>query len=781
MRRFGKNVFRLAGQNKASFLGAVFIIAIGIFIYVAMMDTLRNLRDQVDSYYQTNVMADIFAQVSGISETELARLEEIPGIAKASGKMAEDVRLLGAGQEGIVTVHLLSYDAEDAVNRMNLSVPLTDREGLYLGSKMAAVYGYETREPLKLLWDGRAVDFVFSGVCNGPDYIYSFPPGGSMIPDGDVYDIACIDKGRMEELTGRRDSLNELGFILTPGYAYEDVRYPLQEQLQPYGVTALSARERQASYNMVNNEITQLVSIGQALPGLFMSISIFMLYVVLKKMIDRDQSLIGTMKAFGMTDRELMGAYLVEGVLVGVGGALLGGLPAMPFGRYMFTIFADFFDLPETVYRNYLNNQVMGLVIAVGTGVTAVFLGVREILSIVPAQAMRAKSPTVAWNLPLPRGLARRLGTLEKMGCRSIARNPFRGFLIVLAVAFPFAMLSVLLSYNGVADQMFFDQFEKIQRYDLQLSLDRYVSPQRAVQSGAFLPGVEAAEAACTTYGELIHENQSEFVMISGLQRDSEMWKIMDIGGTYYKPPQRGLILNARIANKLHVEAGDRVEVLCPGMTVADVYLPVTAVIAESLGNGCYMSLESFAQVFQTEAPANTVLLKAQPGMLEPLKQKITGTSQVTWLVDTEKIVDSYRAMMGTMFAMMGMFSFMAVSSGGILIYNISMINIRERVTEFGTLMILGESNREITRLILFEQMTYFVLGILLGIPGSRWIKWLLEHMVDSDSYTIEMTIGMGAYVAAFAICLGIALLACVAEARFVANINLTEIMKERE
>lgn len=41
MRHFRRNVFRLAGQNKGSFVGAVLIIAIGIFIYVAMMDTLR--------------------------------------------------------------------------------------------------------------------------------------------------------------------------------------------------------------------------------------------------------------------------------------------------------------------------------------------------------------------------------------------------------------------------------------------------------------------------------------------------------------------------------------------------------------------------------------------------------------------------------------------------------------------------------------------------------------------------------------------------------------------
>ena len=67
-----------------------------------------------------------------------------------------------------------------------------------------------------------------------------------------------------------------------------------------------------------------------------------------------------------------------------------------------------------------------------------------------------------------------------------------------MAIGFPFSMASVLFSFNGVADQMYMDQFDKVQVYDLQLSLDRYVSPVKAAQSGGVLEGVEESEAVCT-------------------------------------------------------------------------------------------------------------------------------------------------------------------------------------------------------------------------------------------------------------------------------------------
>ena len=306
MKSFRKNVVRCARQNPGSFMGAVFIIAIGIFVYVAMMDTLRNLGDQVQRYYDSSAIADVFAQVSGISEVELERLKEIPGIEEVSGKMAVDVRLFAPSQTEIVTVHLLSYDSSDSLNKLMLNGTGTRKDSIYLGNRMAGLYGYGNGTPLTLMINGKSVRCELAGTCYGPEYIYAIPPGGAMIPDGEIYDIACIEKNRMEELTGKKDSMNELGFRLAKGYTYEDVRYQLMDRLSGYGLISLTSKEKQASYNMVKGEINELYSMGTVLPILFMSISVFMLYVVLKKMIDRDQSLIGTMKSFGMRDGELI-------------------------------------------------------------------------------------------------------------------------------------------------------------------------------------------------------------------------------------------------------------------------------------------------------------------------------------------------------------------------------------------------------------------------------------------------------------------------------------------
>ena len=285
MKQFSKNILRLALKSRASFIGAVLIIGIGIFCYVGVSDTMKNLETQVDTYYDDYGLADIFATVDAIPSSDLARLCEIPGIEAVSGKLSADLRMLGPDQEELVTVHLMSYDPDDTLNRLRIQAlrPTTAADALYLGSRMADVYNYPEGTELRLVYDGKLKRLSYAGRCSAPDYIYSIPPGGAMIPDGEVYDIACIGLSDMEDMMGMGDVRNELGFRLKPGYRYEDVRSALRAQLERYGLQSLTKRADQTSYDMVDGELHELMSMCVLLPLIFMSISVFMLYVVLGK------------------------------------------------------------------------------------------------------------------------------------------------------------------------------------------------------------------------------------------------------------------------------------------------------------------------------------------------------------------------------------------------------------------------------------------------------------------------------------------------------------------
>ena len=229
MNYFERNAFRAIKKSWGTYAGAACIIALGIFVYVSMMDTLNNLRGQVEAYYEQSHLADLFAVVSAMPEEELLELEELPGVETAFGRLSQDVRVLTEDGDNFVSVHLLAYDSGDRLNCITVDgAGGSDSQSIWIGRRMMAAYGWEQGQNLRLMIEGSAVEFTVAGGCGAPDYVYSVPPSGAMIPDGALYDVAAIPKERFEELFSRKGQVNEIGIALEPGTASEDVRYAVR-------------------------------------------------------------------------------------------------------------------------------------------------------------------------------------------------------------------------------------------------------------------------------------------------------------------------------------------------------------------------------------------------------------------------------------------------------------------------------------------------------------------------------------------------------------------------
>jgi len=781
MKNFRLYILRSSIRGFGSLMGAASIIALGIFVYVAMSDILENLTLQIERYYQINQIADVFVTLDGISSKNIEQLKSISGIADVSGKMAVNARLLLDGEDKFITVHLMSYEDSDSLNKIHNSTIIKYENGIFLGKKMVEANHYKDGTEFTLLINGKPKKSILAGICFAPNYVYAIPSSGSIFPDGEIYDIGSVDIKTMEEWTGKKDFYQELGIRLKPGYTYEDVRNQLIDRLSQYGISDIREKENQGSYAMVNKQVRQLKSIGTILPIMFLSVSIFMLYVLLKKMVEKDQSVIGTMKALGMTDRELIASYMVQGIFVGVIGAIIGGLLAIPVGKNMFTLYINLFSLPDSSYHNFINSRVRGLLFAIITSILAVYLGVREILKITPAQAMRAKAPETVFNLKLPLNIENKVGAMERIGIRSIARNPFRGCLIILAIGFPFSMTSILFSFNQVTEQMYFQQFDMIQTYDEQITLLSANSSIKTANSSMNLNGVKKSEGIFQFTVQLQNQNKTEFAKLYGLNKNSDMWRIMDIYGSYYQPPDDGIIIDSHTAKKLNIKKGDILEVTYAGLSSEKIKIPVTEVIVENFGSSCYMSGEGIQRFWHSKPMVNTIIIDAKSGYLETLQKQILNAKQVTWLVDTNRILKSYKEQMKSTVLMVNMFALISVAAGGVLIYNISMINIRERIMEFGTLKLMGGKDYEIGRILLFEQCLYFILGFLAGIPGSLGVRCLLEKILSTDAFTIVLFTQIGAYFKALVICIIITALSYSAQVRVVKKIQITEVLKERE
>ena len=426
MKNFFRNVLRAAFLSKGTYMGAASIIAIGVFLCISMLETLGNLEGRIDAYYRENRLGDIFVQVSGISAGDLSRLEDIPGIEEVSGVLSMEARILGEAFDSISSVHLMGYEKEVPLNRPNFIGGQGDftPETIYVGKRMMADRNLSGGAEVGLLIGQKRVSFTVSGGVYAPNYIYVIPPSGAIVSDGREYDIAYIEKSRLESLTGKNGMYNELSFSLSEGFSYEDIRETLRTALEPYGLLSMREKADQVSVEMVEGEVQELVSMGTLLPLLFMGMSLFMLYTVLKRIIEKDRILLGTMKAMGMKNRELFGAYLLLALAIGSMGNLLGIGLGIPAGKAMYSLYEEFFSLPPGGYQPDVPLRVGVGIFVLAFSMAAVFIGVLGIVKIEAAEAMRpAPPPSLSGVGPL-RWIRGKIS--HRLGIRSVLRSPLR-------------------------------------------------------------------------------------------------------------------------------------------------------------------------------------------------------------------------------------------------------------------------------------------------------------------------------------------------------------------
>ena len=65
------------------------------------------------------------------------------------------------------------------------------------------------------------------------------------------------------------------------------------------------------------------------------------------------------------------------------------------------------------------------------------------------------------------------------------------------------------------------------------------------------------------------------------------------------------------------------------------------------------------------------------------------------------------------------------------VIYNITSINIFERIREIATLLVLGYYDREINRLIFIENIVLSVFGSIIGIPFGIWLFKYMQILIS--------------------------------------------------
>src|SRR5690606_29647085 len=130
--------------------------------------------------------------------------------------------------------------------------------------------------------------------------------------------------------------------------------------------------DKQPSNYVLTGELTQLNSMAQFVPYLFLFVAALLVNVVLSRLVQLQRPIIATLKAVGYRDSAIGLHYLKLVAVIVVSGAVLGVLVGAWLGSAMTEMYtSQFFRFPLPHYRL----EPMAVVFSVGVSALAAVVG----------------------------------------------------------------------------------------------------------------------------------------------------------------------------------------------------------------------------------------------------------------------------------------------------------------------------------------------------------------------------------------------------------------------
>ncbi|MDI5920336.1 ABC transporter permease [Halomonas sp. LR5S13] len=782
-RKLHRDLWRLKGQA----LAIAVVIAGGVMTLILAVTTLEALTGSRDRFYASHHFAEVFADVKRAPAGLMPRLQEIEGVNRIESRVRAAVRLAVPGFADPVRGLLVSIPdgRQPTLNRLKLlagALPASGRDDqVVVSDAFAEAHDLAPGDTLEAIIDGRQTRLRLSGIALSPEHLYQAAPT-DLMPDYRRYAVMWMNERALANAYDMEGAFNSLTLTLQAGARQEDVIDALDLTLARYGGTGAQTRHDQQSHRFLEEELAQQRLMAGVLPAIFLSVSAFLLNVVMGRIIQTQREQLAVLKAFGYRDRELARHYaLLAGAIVLAGWALGVTLGAWAASG-MAGLYREYFRFPEMVFRVPAWALALSLGVVVLAALAGTWQAVWRAVSRPPAEAMRPPAPARFRQGWLERALpAALLGHEGRIILRNLARHPAKAGLSVAGIALSCGLLMVGAYQLDAVEAMLDQQYRQVLRMDVELTFID-ATPARAVGELRHQPGLMAVEPWRRVPATLVHGHREVRTSLLGLEPMPRLRQLLDADGHARGLPEEGLTLTRHLAGELEARIGDTLEVAIMEGQRRRVDLPLVALVDEPLGTGAYLRRASL-NALMGEGPAiSGAWLLVDPGRMDELNAALwgmPGVAAIGLLAEAERGIRDYLDETLLMVALI--FVTVAGSIAFGVVYNNARIAFAERAREMATLQVLGYTRAEVSRILLGEIALLTLVAIPLGWAIGIAFARLLNQAFSSDLYRIPLVFTPQAFGIAAGGVLGASLLVGLLVVRRLGRLDRIRVLKAVE
>ncbi len=562
-----------------------------------------------------------------------------------------------------------------------------------------------------------------------------------------------LEKGKQEYEEGKARAESEMADaeakLEEARGALEDARLTIDKMDGPE-VFVLD-RNSNVGYASLDSNSDIVYSVSKVFPAFFLLIASLVCITTMTRMIEEERTQIGTFKALGYGTGSVINKYLFyagSGALIGCGLGVTVGSTLFP------KILWEAYCIMICIQPNVVLTIDWSLCLMVVGMYTAVILLVTwyccyRTLQEVPAELIRPKAPAAGkkilleylpgWN---------KLSFLNKVTIRNIFRYRQRLAMMLVGIGGCTALLLTGFGLRDTIVNIAQYQFEEVTVYDMQV----YFSAGQSEDA----QDIFRQKLAGSAENILFYHQESVDLEVEGQTREiylmsagPEIGKFIDFhsGDESVSFPGEGeLLLSVGVAEALDVSQGQQVTLRNADMQ--SVTLTVSGIYDNHVYNYAIVTPETLEKEWGTAPEQQMALVTIRDNAdVHEVSAKITGLPGVMNISVSDDLAGMVGSMMDALDLVVGVIVICAGALAVTVLYNLTNININERLREIATIKVLGFNAGETAAYVFKENLALTVMGTILGLPLGRWFLSFVISQIRINMVWFEPRAAVDSYV----------------------------------
>lgn len=511
-------------------------------------------------------------------------------------------------------------------------------------------------------------------------------------------------------------------------------------------------RESNVGYVSFENDASIVEGISTVFPLFFFMVAALVCMTTMTRMVEEQRTQIGVLKALGYGKLRIVMKYAVYSG----SAAVIGCVSGFCAGSYLFPkviwgAYGMLYGFASLKYRFDGTLLLISVLVSLLCSVGATLLSCYRALADVPAELIRPKTPKNGKRVLLERItiLWKRLPFLQKVSIRNVLRYKKRMLMMILGVGGCTALLLTGLGVGDSIKNIASYQFDEITLYDISVSFSEVQDPEMRSSFAAALPsGVTGCLFAQECAVEIDGESMTSSVYLVTPEQD-EISSFIDLhsGDMAIEFPETGeAVVSRKLAENLEWKIGDTV--IVHDSDLRKLQLTVSGICDNYVSHYIYVNAETCAEQWGEQPAYKTAYLNtAGESDLHETAAAVMGADGVTSVSVNADMRERVYNMMSSMDYIVGLVIISAGALAFIVLYNLTNINITERIREIATIKVLGFFPLETAGYVFRENIILTVLAALIGLPLGKLLHAFVMLQINVDMVAFDIRIAPFSYI----------------------------------